>query len=160
LRNINEIIIHCSVSTWGDVAEIRKWHLKRKFRDIGYQLVILNGYRKYKSKYKHYLDGFVEIGRPMHMSGAHTSGHNKNTIGICLIGNGKYTPLQFKALAKLINLLTRDFKITKINPHCAYAIGRKCPQFDVLKFLVDYDKIIQGECCYERKNKKDNGLHT
>lgn len=41
--------------------------------DIGYHFVVL-------------LDGTVEEGRPLHRQGAHVSGHNKTTIGICYIG--------------------------------------------------------------------------
>lgn len=139
MRQLNEVIIHCSVSTWGDVNVIRKWHLERKFSDCGYHFVIMNGFRKHKSKYYHYLDGLIEIGRPLRRQGAHTRGHNKGTIGICLIGNGSYTPKQFDSLERLIILLIRDFEIKKISGHSDYAKGRKCPQFDVKKFR---DKLI------------------
>ena len=76
MRNINKIIVHCSASPEGknfSVSEIRRWHLQRGFADIGYHFVI-------------YLDGSVHVGRPLHKSGAHCKGQNKNSIGICYVG--------------------------------------------------------------------------
>ena len=43
-RKIKNIIIHCSVSDFGDAELIRSWHVdERGWRDIGYNGVILNG---------------------------------------------------------------------------------------------------------------------
>ena len=47
--------------------------LKRGWRDIGYHFVIG-------------LDGQVHEGRPIEETGAHTKGHNFDSIGICYIG--------------------------------------------------------------------------
>jgi hypothetical protein len=58
LRPIRRHIIHCSASTQGDVAEIRRWHLARGWNDIGYHFVIRP-------------DGEVEVGRMLHEIGAH-----------------------------------------------------------------------------------------
>lgn len=139
MRLINELIIHCSVSTWGDVKVIDKWHKARGWSGCGYHFVIMNGFRKHKSKYYHYLDGLIEVGRPITRSGAHCKGKNRNSIGICLIGNGSYTPKQFDSLAKLISLLKRDFgNNLKTRGHSDYAKGRKCPQFDVNEFIGKY----------------------
>jgi hypothetical protein len=75
-RKINEIIVHCSATPEGkdySVADIRKWHIQRGFGDIGYHYVI-------------YRDGTVHKGRSIGKIGAHTSGHNSYSIGICYIG--------------------------------------------------------------------------
>ena len=76
MRKIRKIIIHCSATQEGkdvSVETIRKWHLKRGWRDIGYHFVIG-------------LDGQVQEGRPIEQTGAHTKGHNFDSIGICYIG--------------------------------------------------------------------------
>ena len=53
MRNINEIIIHCTATPEGrhvTVADIDSWHRARGFASIGYHYVI-------------YLDGSVHAGR-------------------------------------------------------------------------------------------------
>ena len=55
MRKINQIIIHCSATPEGrnDTSkDIRRWHLARGFKDIGYHYIIL-------------LDGTIELGRPV-----------------------------------------------------------------------------------------------
>lgn len=77
MRKINEIIIHCSATPEGrnfTVQQIRDWHVKGNgWRDIGYHYVI-------------YLDGSVHRGRPENRVGAHCTGHNANSMGVCYIG--------------------------------------------------------------------------
>ena len=101
MRKINEIILHCSATAEGKdytVADIDKWHKQRGFKCIGYHYVI-------------YRDGSVHQGRPLNEIGAHTTGHNANSIGICYIGgcakDGRTpkdtrTPQQKEALFSLI----------------------------------------------------------
>lgn len=75
-RTITEIIIHCSATPEGKdytVDIIRTWHLARGFSDIGYHYVI-------------YRDGTIHNGRDVDVIGAHCSGHNAHSIGICYIG--------------------------------------------------------------------------
>ena len=71
MRKITEIIIHCSATPEGKVFtvdDIRKWHLARKFSDIGYHYVV-------------YRDGSVHKGRAENLVGAHCQGHNAHSIG-------------------------------------------------------------------------------
>ena len=73
IRNIKEIIIHCSDTPEGKdftVDDIRKWHLARNFSDIGYHYVI-------------YRDGSVHEGRDVNISGAHCTNHKSISIGVC-----------------------------------------------------------------------------
>ena len=75
-RKITGIVIHCSATKPGSRAnaeDIDRWHRARGFKGIGYHFVILP-------------DGTIEDGRPLEQAGAHVSGFNKNTIGICYIG--------------------------------------------------------------------------
>ena len=76
MRKITKIIIHCAATPEGKdftVQQIDQWHRQRGFRCIGYHFVI-------------YRDGSIHKGRPIEQAGAHTSGHNAHSIGICLIG--------------------------------------------------------------------------
>ena len=128
MRNINKIIVHCSATPEGkdfSVADIRRWHLQRGFSDIGYHFVI-------------YRDGSVNIGRPLQKSGAHCSGHNKNSIGVCYIGgvatDGKTpkdtrTSAQKDSLVRLITELRQQFPNASVHGHREFA-NKACPCFN------------------------------
>jgi N-acetylmuramoyl-L-alanine amidase len=131
VRNIKEIIIHCSATPAGrniDVAEITKWHLARGFKTIGYHYVI-------------YLDGSVHKGRDEDEVGAHCLNHNSISIGICYIGglskDGKTsqdtrTEAQKTALIELLKELKRRYPQAKIHSHRDFA-KKDCPCFDATK---------------------------
>ena len=75
-RNIDEIILHCSATHEGQhitTEDIKRMHLQRGFSGIGYHYVV-------------YLDGTVHLGRDVDVSGAHCTGHNTHSIGVCYIG--------------------------------------------------------------------------
>ena len=127
-RNIKEIIIHCSATAEGKnftVADIKKWHLARGFSDIGYHYVI-------------YRDGSIHIGRSEDIAGAHCTGHNTISIGICYIGgcatDGKTpkdtrTDAQKKSLVELLKDLRKKYPTAKIYPHYKFA-AKACPCFN------------------------------
>lgn len=129
-RRVNEIIVHCSATPEGRVvtaATIRRWHLDRGWRDIGYHYVIR-------------LDGTIEAGRPLDEIGAHVQGRNTGTIGVCYVGgvtaDGNMTPKdtrtpeQKAALDRLLRQLLADNPgITHISGHRDYA-RKACPSFD------------------------------
>lgn len=131
MRAIDEIIIHCSATAEGKdfkAADIRRWHVQGNgWKDIGYHFVID-------------LDGTVEVGRPVSKQGAHCSGHNKTTIGICYVGgcaaDGKTpkdtrTEAQKRSLRGLVAVLRSCFPtIRKVSGHREYA-NKACPSFDV-----------------------------
>lgn len=116
-------IIHCSKSRYGNASLITKWHLQRGWHTIGYHYVILNGQLS-KDCYNIHWDGHVETGRPLDDDnyiepfeiGAHTKGYNRS-VGICLIGDGKYTSRQRSSLYFLKNLLVPQFKIVDFKQH-------------------------------------------
>ena len=131
MRTIDKIIIHCSDTPEGratTVADLRLWHLKRGFNDIGYHYVI-------------YINGEVHAGRPLDKIGAHCLGHNNHSIGICYIGgrakaNGgpkdTRTQAQLIALARLIAELRDRFPNATVHGHNEFA-NKSCPCFDVRK---------------------------
>ena len=109
-RYINEIVLHCSATAEGKdftVEDIRRWHKQRGFSDIGYHFVI-------------YRDGSIHTGRDINIIGAHATGHNANSIGICYIGgvasDGKTpkdtrTKEQKQSMLKLVKELISKYNI-------------------------------------------------
>jgi hypothetical protein len=127
MRDIEMIIIHCSATPEGrDVStdEIRSWHLDRGWSDIGYHFVVE-------------LDGTVNDGRPLEISGAHAKGHNSNSIGICYVGGldesgepkDTRTPEQEKALVELLENLKDQYPEAQIIGHRDVS-DKDCPCFD------------------------------
>lgn len=131
MRKITEIIVHCSATPEGKdftVADITRWHRQRGFRTIGYHYVV-------------YRDGSVHTGRQEGEIGAHCTGHNACSIGICYIGglaaDGKTakdtrTPEQRKALLMLLRRLRAKYPNAKIHGHRDFA-AKACPSFDATK---------------------------
>lgn len=135
MRKITEIIVHCSATPEGKdftVADITRWHRQRGFRTIGYHYVV-------------YRDGSVHTGRQEGEIGAHCTGHNACSIGICYIGglaaDGKTakdtrTPEQRKALLMLLRRLRAKYPNAKIHGHRDFA-AKACPSFDATKEYAD-----------------------
>ena len=132
MRRIDKIIIHSSATPPDmDIGakEIDKWHKQRNppFRCIGYHFVIRR-------------NGIIERGRPVADIGAHTRGHNFQSVGICWIGGTNVeleafdsrTDEQKKSMLDLIKSLRIVFPIDAIFGHRDFA-NTACPSFDVKK---------------------------
>lgn len=101
------IIVHHSGSQSGSATSVADQHLARGFKGLGYHFVISNGQGA--------PDGQIHVGyRWMEQAaGAHASGPdadrlNRETIGICLIGDGDrraFTPAQLASLTSLVAML-------------------------------------------------------
>ena len=127
-RYINEIIVHCSATPEGKdftVSDIKKCHLERGFSDIGYHYVI-------------YRDGSINKGRNESKIGAHCTGHNSHSIGVCYIGgvalDGKTpkdtrTEQQKISLLSLLRELKKKYPKATIYSHREFA-NKACPSFD------------------------------
>jgi len=138
MRRINQIVVHCSASNWGNAKVIDEWHKERGWSGIGYHFVIGNGYPsynswRYKKKQNNY-DGLIEIGRPIDRMGAHAKGDNAHSIGVCLIGNKKFN---LKPLYVLLHTLCMAYQIGPARVLGHYEVksgieqGKTCPNFDM-----------------------------
>ena len=129
MRALDTIIVHYSATPAKrpvTVEEIRRWHKARKppFKDIGYHFVVQR-------------DGTVETGRPLAKVGAHVTGHNKRTVGVCYVGglvNGKgadtRTPKQREAVYRLCRDLIAAYGPMKVLGHRDLG-ATECPGYDV-----------------------------
>jgi N-acetylmuramoyl-L-alanine amidase len=127
------IAIHCSASATQDfsAADINRWHLKEGWACIGYHYVIKR-------------DGTLEEGRHEQQIGAHVSGYNHNSLGICMVGGvnkeGKpfnnFTDEQFKTLELLLKHLKPKYPKAKIQGHNEFPkVAKACPSFPVQEWL-------------------------
>ena len=139
MRDIDKFIIHASSTTqyqdYG-VDDIRKWHLKRGWSDIGYHYVIRR-------------DGTVEVGRPVEKAGAHCRGHNEASIGICLVGGmekylgeehyvNNFTFFQGVAISSLVLYLQEIYGYLPIYGHkdlIKRGTPKACPCFEIDDFI-------------------------
>ena len=129
MRKINKIIVHCSATPEGrDVKTktIKDWHVNgNHWKDIGYHYVIE-------------LNGSVHKGRDESIVGAHCSGQNANSIGVCYVGGvaedcktpkDTRTEAQKQSLIKLLKELKQKYPKATIHGHSEYA-NKACPCFD------------------------------
>lgn len=134
MRNITEIIIHCTATPAGravSVGDIDRWHRARGFSSVGYHYVVG-------------LDGGIVHGRPEDAAGAHCRGHNACSIGVAYVGgldgNGRpadtRTPAQKTALRRLVGNLLRRYPGATVHGHCEFA-AKACPCFDVQEEFGD-----------------------
>lgn len=127
-RSITEIIVHCTATPEGRevrMEEIREWHRQRGFADVGYHYVV-------------HLDGSIEEGRDVDLVGAHCTGHNTRSIGVCYVGgmdkanrNPKDTRTipQKAALLSLLLELKGYYPYAAIYGHNDFA-NKACPCFN------------------------------
>ena len=133
MRDLNRIILHCAATPEGrevSLDTIRKWHTDpppqgNGWSDIGYHYVI-------------HLDGLTEIGRPVSIQGAHTSGENEDSIGVCYVGGvdkdlvpkDTMTVQQEIAFVDLVKSLRLTFGYLSLHGHNEYS-SKACPSFSV-----------------------------
>lgn len=146
MREIKNLVVHCAATRASmDIGaeEIRKWHLARGFNDIGYHFVIRR-------------DGELEWGRPVWKQGAHVRGHNRDSIGICLVGGlndetfkpeDNFTDEQYATLRALLLDLSLKYPNAEVLGHRDFKGVRKaCPCYDVIPWWAGVvDEIFEDE---------------
>lgn len=135
MKQKREIILHCTGTEYNQIvtlADARRWHKARGWRDIGYHYLIQQ-------------NGLIVCGRDVNLQGAHCKGHNEGTIGVAYVGgliNGQpadtRTSEQKKSIVMLIRHLKSMFEITGISGHREYC-NVACPCFDVKQ---EYGKML------------------
>lgn len=141
LKDIDSIIIHCSDSDYShhdDISVIKKWHIERGFDDIGYHYFIKK-------------NGDIQLGRSIWFVGAHCSGCNRKSIGICLHGAKSFNDAQFTAAAKLIKnlaeilpMMIRQKNMPVIFAHRFFNKDKTCPNFEINEITKRFPKNIIG----------------
>ena len=128
------LIIHCAATKPSmdiGLTEIRKWHLDRGWRDVGYHYIIRR-------------NGEVELGRRSDDTAAHASGYNHKSIGVCLVGGmaddnsaeDNFTDRQWTALLDLVKQIQVEYNDINIIGHNDVST-KECPSFDVQKWKTD-----------------------
>jgi N-acetylmuramoyl-L-alanine amidase len=126
------IVIHCSATTASQdvgAAWMDRLHRKQGWRCIGYHFVIKR-------------DGTLEAGRLEKQVGSHVSGHNANSLGICMAGGvtdsgravNNYTKAQWDTLKRLVKYLKAkpEYRNAKVQGHRDFPkVQKDCPCFDV-----------------------------
>lgn len=135
-RSTDYLVIHCAATPpSADIgaAEIRQWHKAKGWSDIGYHFVIRR-------------NGKVELGRPENLVGSHVQGHNRNSLGICLVGGtdarqrpeNNFTAEQWASLQTLLMRLTGKYPRATILGHRDFpGVHKACPCFDAIKWAAD-----------------------
>lgn len=138
-RNVDEIILHCTATPEGEEfsnAQIKQSHIASGFSDIGYHYVIGP-------------NGEVRPGRVEAIAGAHCTGHNTRSIGVCYVGGcpprttpdwkkkskDTRTPAQEAALVKLVKELRGRYPGATVHGHNEFA-NKACPSFNVKTWLT------------------------
>ncbi|MBQ9757176.1 MAG: N-acetylmuramoyl-L-alanine amidase [Clostridia bacterium] len=124
------IILHHRAGT-GDAESIHRGHLNNGWCGIGYHFYV----RK---------DGSIYRGRPIATEGAHCTGYNKESIGVCFEGNfenDEMMPLKQKNAGKqLISHLLRLYPKAIVKRHKDFS-STACPGKN-----FPFDEIKKGEC--------------
>lgn len=133
MRKISKLIIHTSDSPDHldiGVKEITEWHKQQGWSDVGYHYVIRR-------------DGTIEEGRPVARPGAHTAGHNSDSIGICWVGRSKITRDQKGALLQLLSQLLNKFDLDTLDiyGHNDFNSNKSCPNISVEDIRVRLESI-------------------
>jgi len=143
----NYIVVHCTATKPSQdigVAEIDEWHRARGWSGgCGYHAVIR-------------LDGSLEFGRHFDDVGAHVKGHNRESVGIALVGGldvvghpaDTFNDAQLYTLSMVVEMLLEAYPDAKVLGHrdlSPDADGdgvveqsewlKDCPCFDVRGFF-------------------------
>ena len=146
-----KIILHCSATPEGKdykAADIDRWHKNNKWEMIGYHYVVD-------------LDGTIEEGRPIDLIGAHCSGYNSESVGICYIGGcdknmkakDTRTDAQKISLYKVVYEMMKKYNlpITCVYTHAVLCNHTKaCPSFkqeDFRKEMLEWMKSNDDKYC-------------
>ena len=125
-QNTKRIIVHYTATPLGrdvTVDEVRHWHKRRGWSDIGYHYLIDAG-------------GEIHKGRPLRFVGAHAKGANHDSIGIAYVGglsesgDDTMTRCQGEAIRELVHSLRVVYGNLSLHGHREFK-NTMCPGFDI-----------------------------
>ena len=111
------ILHHSEVLGPHSIEEVHHWHLNKGWAGCGYHFFI----RK---------NGEIYVGRPIDTVGAHTYGHNNESIGVCFEGDfnkEKMGEKQLTASIMLLSLLSLAYDNIPLCPHSQFNKSKNCP---------------------------------
>ena len=123
------IILHNADAKKCSAQDIHRWHKERGWAGMGYHFLV----RK---------DGTIERGRPENTVGAHATGCNSDSIGICFEGafmTERMGQAQISAGKELITYLKSKYGISKVQKH-KDVNPTNCPGAN-----FPFDAIVNGE---------------
>ena len=148
-NNPKRVILHCSATpdypkdnaafdAFG-ALDIDEWHRARGWREIGYHYVIRRS-------------GMMEAGsRHWTEYGAHASGENKDSLGVCYIGTRWPTLNQVDSLLALFGTIYMNWGIhpQQWYPHYEFNSQKTCPgiSIHVIRRLLELEleNLMRGE---------------
>ncbi|MBS9777172.1 MAG: N-acetylmuramoyl-L-alanine amidase [Gammaproteobacteria bacterium] len=171
---IHKIIIHCAATPNGkrlgaagasQAQVIDRWHGQRGFRRRDTNAAQHNPHLKHIGY--HFVigvTGTVETGRAVGEQGAHVKGHNRHSIGICMIGTDKFTKAQWQSLYDLIKSLSKQYPDASLKGHRDYSpdldgdgtiepheYTKICPGFDVAEWIDnDFEPWPEHVCIIKK----------
>lgn len=146
----NKIVLHHAAASTCDARTVHTWHLGRGFSGIGYHFLV----RK---------NGTIERGRAENLVGAHVTGHNSDSIGICFEGNFETETMgeaQKNAGSELVEYLKKKYSIGIVVRHKDLAAtacpGKNFPFEEILQGVKTETK--QPEQVEQKKQESNNKL--
>ncbi|XAI95635.1 putative N-acetylmuramoyl-L-alanine amidase [Microcystis phage Mae-JY22] len=139
-RSVSRIVIHCSDTPDGrpnTVEDIDSWHRERGFRRLDRWRRVMNS--KLTSIGYHfviYVNGAIVTGRSLEEVGAHVQGYNGDSVGVCVIGRGRYSLVQWAALKSNVNALMKKYPEAAVVGHRDLDRRKLCPCFDVRSWVA------------------------
>ncbi|KAJ49346.1 putative N-acetylmuramoyl-L-alanine amidase [Clostridium tetanomorphum DSM 665] len=129
-NNPKSIVLHHAEASNCTIEDIHDWHLNNGWSGCGYHYFVIKNASIYK-------------GRPDNAIGAHVTGFNKNSLGICAEGSymAEIMPeMQKKAIIELCKYLCDKYKISKIYGHrevgSSNCPGEKYPLEEIRKAVL------------------------
>ena len=129
MREIEHIVIHHSASPLNVTAkDIDAWHRAKGWAGLGYHIVVEG-------------KGKMVRGRELSKIGAHVRRWNKNSIGICVVGNNtkpryKWRAVQIASLAEIVRVFEALFPEAETLGHRDIpGTSTACPGLDVRALL-------------------------
>lgn len=147
----DEVILHHAEASSATVWDINQWHLDNGWVGIGYHYYI----RK---------DGSIYRGRPEWAVGAHATGHNDRSIGICCEGaymTETMPAAQLNSLKALLRDIMGRYGTLALKRHrdvnSTNCPGDNFPWAEAQNYMKEDDTVTQAE--FEAMYNKVNPLY-